>query len=179
MDEDGFITAHEDETTDKDNTYIEDNNDNHNSFHSTSDTEYLPIPSFNSFDVSKSAAHTYEDFFTIRPDLHALGEIHLLQYHNSTYILMAVPMHLSSPIRVISPSSIQQIKKWNKSLVQRQQHMAWVLSLSRSPTQISPSYYAGLLTICLTTFNVLSVKVPSRNTIIFKQSELRHSNGYI
>eukprot|EP00957_Ditylum_brightwellii_P007327 556341-Ditylum_brightwellii.AAC.1 len=62
MDEDGFTTAHKDEPTDKDNTDIEDNDGNHNSVYSTSDTEYLPIPSFISFDVSKSAAHTYEDF---------------------------------------------------------------------------------------------------------------------
>eukprot|EP00957_Ditylum_brightwellii_P197720 15063729-Ditylum_brightwellii.AAC.1 len=68
QDEEGCATAHEDEPTPTednidDNNDTEDDNDINNSEEYNTDLNYLPLPSFNSMDVSQSAAHTYEDFY--------------------------------------------------------------------------------------------------------------------
>jgi hypothetical protein len=60
--DEGYTTAHEDNELDIENTNIEDNDTNDTSTHSTSDTEYLPDPSFRSLDITHSSAHSHEDF---------------------------------------------------------------------------------------------------------------------
>ena len=60
--DEGYTTAHEDNDLDIENTDIAVNDTDDASTHSTSDTDYLPDPSFRSLDINHSSAHSYEDY---------------------------------------------------------------------------------------------------------------------